>query len=87
VADAILAQGALTHYDRPRVAMLCEKAGLYMRALTHYSELKDVKRVVVNSHAIDPQASARQHCAWPPLCALCAAGTQRRRPRSRSVRP
>ncbi len=35
VADAILANGTLTHYDRPRVAQLCEKAGLYMRALQH----------------------------------------------------
>jgi clathrin heavy chain len=56
VADAILAQGTMTHYDRPRIAMLCEKAGLYMRALQHYTELKDIKRVVVNTHAIEPQA-------------------------------
>lgn len=56
VADAILAQGALTHYDRPRVAQLCEKAGLYMRALQHYTDLKDIKRAVVNTHAIDAQA-------------------------------
>ena len=33
VADAILANGMFSHYDRPRVAQLCEKAGLYMRAL------------------------------------------------------
>ena len=33
VADAILANGSLNHYDRPRVAQLCEKAGLYTRAL------------------------------------------------------
>ena len=33
VADAIMAAGTLTHYDRPRVAQLAEKAGLYMRAL------------------------------------------------------
>lgn len=33
VADAILANNTLTHYDRPRIAQLCEKAGLYMRAL------------------------------------------------------
>ena len=33
VADAILANGTLNHYDRPRVAQLCEKAGLYTRAL------------------------------------------------------
>jgi clathrin heavy chain len=56
VADAILANNTLTHYDRPRIAQLCEKAGLYMRALQHYTDLKDIKRAVVNTHAIDPQA-------------------------------
>ena len=56
VADAILAQGALTHYDAPRVAQLCEKAGLYSRALQHYTDLADIKRVVVNTHAIPPEA-------------------------------
>lgn len=33
VADAILANGMFSHYDRPRIAQLCEKAGLYVRAL------------------------------------------------------
>ncbi|BBN15445.1 clathrin heavy chain [Marchantia polymorpha subsp. ruderalis] len=56
VADAILANGMFSHYDRPRVAQLCEKAGLYMRALQHYSDLTDIKRVVINTHAIEPQA-------------------------------
>ena len=55
VADAILANNMLTHYDRPRIAQLCEKAQLYMRALQHYTDLADIKRVIVNTHAIDPQ--------------------------------
>jgi hypothetical protein len=59
VADAILANNTLTHYDRPRIAQLCEKAGLYMRALQHYTDLKDLKRVIVNTHAIDPQVRGR----------------------------
>nr|KAJ0219127.1 hypothetical protein LSAT_V11C300151450 [Lactuca sativa] len=33
VADAILANGMFSHYDRPRVAQLYEKAGLYVRVL------------------------------------------------------
>lgn len=33
VADAILANGMFSHYDRSRVAQLCEKAGLYIQAL------------------------------------------------------
>ena len=56
VADAIMAQGKLTHYDRPRIAQLCEKAGLYIRAMEHYTELADLKRCVVNTHSMDPQA-------------------------------
>ncbi|XP_010461980.1 PREDICTED: clathrin heavy chain 2 isoform X1 [Camelina sativa] len=56
VADAILANGMFSHYDRPRVAQLCEKAGLYIQSLKHYSELPDIKRVIVNTHAIEPQA-------------------------------
>lgn len=33
VADAILANGMFSHYDRPKIAQLCEKAGLFVRAL------------------------------------------------------
>ncbi|KAA3482024.1 Clathrin heavy chain 1 [Gossypium australe] len=61
VADAILANGMFSHYDRPRIAQLCEKAGLYVRALQHYSELPDIKRVIVNTHAIEPQV-AKEYC-------------------------
>ena len=56
VADAILSAGSLTHYDRPRVAQLCEKAGLYARALAHYTDLADIKRVLGNAGSIDPAA-------------------------------
>jgi hypothetical protein len=42
--------------DGPRVAQLCEKAGLYMRALQHYTDVSDFKRCCVNTHAIEPQA-------------------------------
>ena len=52
VADAILTSDCFSHYDHPRVAQLCERAGLYMRALQHYSELADIKRVVINTHAM-----------------------------------
>nr|KAJ0211596.1 hypothetical protein LSAT_V11C400162820 [Lactuca sativa] len=52
VADAILTNGMFSHYDRPRIAQLCEKAGLYVRAL----QLPDIKRVIVNTHAIEPQS-------------------------------
>ena len=70
VADAILANSMFTHYDRPRIAQLCEKAGLYMRALQHYTDLSDVKRVVVNTHAMDPQALLQYFGGLSPEWAL-----------------
>ncbi|KAK1270290.1 Clathrin heavy chain 2 [Acorus gramineus] len=51
VADAILANGMFSHYDRPRIAQLCEKAGLYMRAL----QIKEVERVTRESNFYDAE--------------------------------
>ncbi|KAG8880927.1 hypothetical protein FRB97_000320 [Tulasnella sp. 331] len=50
VADAILGNEMFTHYDRPRVANLCERAGLMQRALEHYEDLADIKRVIVHTN-------------------------------------
>ncbi|KAF7798005.1 hypothetical protein EIP86_009215 [Pleurotus ostreatoroseus] len=52
VADAILGNEMFTHYDRPRIANLCEKAGLLQRALEHYEDLADIKRVIVHTAAL-----------------------------------
>jgi len=41
-----------THYDRPHIASLCEKAGLLQRALEHYTDLYDIKRAVVHTHLL-----------------------------------
>lgn len=46
VAEAIFQMELFTHYDRHRVAMLCEKAGLYQRALEHYTDYSDIKRIL-----------------------------------------
>ncbi|KAH9852080.1 clathrin heavy chain [Lenzites betulinus] len=51
VADAILVNQILTHFDHPRVANLCEKAGLLQRALELYEDLADIKRVIVHTSA------------------------------------
>ncbi|KAI8996350.1 clathrin heavy chain [Trametes punicea] len=51
VADAILVNNILTHFDRPRIANLCEKAGLLQRALELYEDLADIKRVIVHTTA------------------------------------
>lgn len=52
VADAIMGNQMFTHYDRPHIASLCEKAGLLQRALEHYTDLYDIKRAVVHTHLL-----------------------------------
>ncbi|OAQ24879.1 clathrin, heavy polypeptide, isoform CRA_a [Linnemannia elongata AG-77] len=54
VADAILGNEMFTHYDRASIASMCEKAGLYQRALEHYTEDADIKRVLVHTHLLQP---------------------------------
>jgi clathrin heavy chain len=56
IADAIMESEdyKLTHYDHVKVAMLCERAQLYQRALEHYTDLTDIKRVLTNAHLIKP---------------------------------
>ncbi|KAB8301991.1 hypothetical protein EYC80_005444 [Monilinia laxa] len=48
VADAILGNDMFSHYDKPRIAQLCEQAGLSQRALEHYEDPEAIKRVIVN---------------------------------------
>jgi clathrin heavy chain len=55
VADAIMANDMFTQYDKPRIAMLCEKAGLMQRALEHYSNIDDLKRVMSRTELIQPE--------------------------------
>ncbi|KAI8149640.1 hypothetical protein BJV82DRAFT_662929 [Fennellomyces sp. T-0311] len=55
VADAILGTGMLTHYDRVVVGNLCEKAGLHQRALEHFTDIHDIKRVIPYTHTMNPE--------------------------------
>ncbi|KAK5112979.1 hypothetical protein LTR62_003801 [Meristemomyces frigidus] len=52
VADAILGNEMFHHYDRARIAQLCEGAGLMTRALEHYDDPASIKRVIVKTDAI-----------------------------------
>jgi clathrin heavy chain len=54
VADAILANEMFSHYNRRRVAELAEKAGLFNRALEHYTDMADWKRCIRNAHTMNP---------------------------------
>ncbi|KAF8817775.1 hypothetical protein IE077_001627, partial [Cardiosporidium cionae] len=44
VAEAIFQIDKYTHFDKPKIALLCEKAGLYQRALEYYADVADIKR-------------------------------------------
>lgn len=44
-----------THYDRAYIATLCENAGLYQRALEHYTDIFDIKRAIVHTHLLNPE--------------------------------
>lgn len=55
VADAILGNEMFSYYDRPRIANLCERAGLLQRALEHYEDLADIRRVIVHTNALPPE--------------------------------
>ena len=55
VANEILEKAMFSHYDRAYIGGLCEQAGLYQRALEHYTELQDIKRVIVHTNMIDPK--------------------------------
>lgn len=52
VADAILGNQMFSHYDKPTIGKLCEKSGLFQRALEHYDDLKDIKRVIVHTNVL-----------------------------------
>lgn len=57
VADAIMESDdyKFTHYNKDKIAMLCERAQLYQRALEHYTDIADIKRVLTNSYQIKPE--------------------------------
>ncbi|BGP54666.1 hypothetical protein JCM8202_001037 [Rhodotorula sphaerocarpa] len=55
VADAILGNQMFSHYDKSRIAHLCEQAGLPQRALEHYDDINDIKRVIVHSNNLQPE--------------------------------
>jgi clathrin heavy chain len=55
VAEAILQMETWNQFNRNKIAVLCEQKGLFQRALDLYSDLKDVKRVILNTQFISPE--------------------------------
>lgn len=54
IAEEIFKNKLFSHYNKQKVAEWCEKAGLFHRALEHYSDLTNRKRVLRNAHTIPP---------------------------------
>ena len=53
VADAILGNEMFSYYDRPRIAQLCESAGLYQRALENSEDPTTIKRNIVRTDKLN----------------------------------
>ncbi|KAH7131916.1 hypothetical protein B0J11DRAFT_520333 [Dendryphion nanum] len=49
VADAILGNEMFSHYDKARIAQLCENAGLLTRALEHNDDPVAIKRIIIQT--------------------------------------
>lgn len=54
VIETILQTGKWSHYDKKKIAVLCEQSGLPLRALENYTDLKDIKRILVNNALMIP---------------------------------
>mmetsp|Transcript_30328 Transcript_30328/g.70760 ORF Transcript_30328/g.70760 Transcript_30328/m.70760 type:complete len:1710 (-) Transcript_30328:179-5308(-) len=70
VAEAILQMNMFTHYDRAYIGGLCEKAGLMQYALEHYTDITDLKRVMMHSNQMSPEFLAQYMGRMPPEAAL-----------------
>lgn len=55
VADSILGQNMFSHFNKQHVAQMCEKVGLFQRALENYTSLNDRKRVIVNTQFLNSE--------------------------------
>lgn len=54
-AEAIFQMDLFTYYDKPTIAQLCEKQGLWQRALQNYTDIQDVRRVLTYAPTMNPQ--------------------------------
>ena len=55
VADAILGNEMFSYYDKPRIAGLCEGAGLIQRALENTDDTAFIKRNIVKTDKLNPE--------------------------------
>lgn len=70
VAEAILQTNMFTHYDRHHIGKLCEQAGLMQWAAEHYSDIADLKRVMLHAHQMSPDFLTQYFGRMSPDIAL-----------------
>ena len=46
-----------THYDRPKISDVCERADLFQRTLEHYENINDIEGAVVHTNGLQPDVS------------------------------
>ncbi|KAF1745283.1 hypothetical protein MXB_2618 [Myxobolus squamalis] len=55
LAEEIFERKLLTQFDKNHVAKLCEQIGLNQRALQFYTDIYDIKRIIVQTHLLNPE--------------------------------
>eukprot|EP00826_Nyctotherus_ovalis_P063458 TRINITY_DN9308_c0_g1_i4.p1 TRINITY_DN9308_c0_g1~~TRINITY_DN9308_c0_g1_i4.p1 ORF type:complete len:1164 (-),score=418.77 TRINITY_DN9308_c0_g1_i4:12-3503(-) len=53
LATSILQSRNFSYFDKPKIARACEQMGLLGYALENYTELADIRRVIVNTHMLN----------------------------------
>ena len=66
----MLATGVFQHYDKPKIAKMCEKNNLPSKALELFTDPDDIKRVVVNTHQLQPEFLVAYFGTLEPALAL-----------------
>ena len=54
-ASMILESNVFTHYDKKKIAEICEKMGLYQVCLENYTDVNDIKRIIARANMINPE--------------------------------
>jgi clathrin heavy chain len=53
-AQVLLENNIFSHYDKKKIAGIAERIGLSQIALENYTDIQDIKRVMINVHTIKP---------------------------------
>lgn len=55
VVDAIFQMDIWNQYNRQQIAARCEQKGFFQRALENFTDIKDIRRVVLNTQSLNPE--------------------------------